>query len=272
MPTVTLPGQRTGVAYIWLIVLSPILLLLFSLALLAIGLWRDVDSVAVIGAVGVVASLILPRMQGTVEIGPGGVKGDLEGEIFREVILKGLEQGLPAEDTLELAADASVAGPRAFRDDEAALRFWGDVTPWTSTSASWFRSGRSEIARQLGSAMVAQSVVLDRDTGAIVERVAQKKKWSVGREVRVEAMEGRGYRIFDFVITTRKGPIFIETGVFSRRTLVERARAIASFLRGREVLATLMVVPDGTNADHPDPDVHVVEISRLEGLLSELPA
>jgi hypothetical protein len=39
------------------------------------GFWRHVDSVARIGAIGIIASLALPPMQGAFEIGPG-IKGD----------------------------------------------------------------------------------------------------------------------------------------------------------------------------------------------------
>jgi hypothetical protein len=53
VPRLEVPGQRTGLAYVWLILLSPMLLLLAGIALLAVGLWRQVDSVSAIGAVGV---------------------------------------------------------------------------------------------------------------------------------------------------------------------------------------------------------------------------
>jgi hypothetical protein len=275
MPMLNRPGRRTGLAYIWLILLSPALLLLSGIGLLTIGLWREVDSVAAIGAVGVVASLLLPRMQGAFEIGPGGVKGDLEGEIFREVISKGLESGLPAEDALELAADASVARSRTLLDDEAPLAFWRDLRPWTRSTWQWMPSGHShsEIARLLGAQVVAQTVRLDTEVSAIVERVATEKKWSVERQMRVNAEEPGRYRIFDFVINTRKGSIFIETGVFSRpEKLALRAHAIAEFVRRQEPFATFVVVPDGSVSSQPEPEVTVVEVGQLEARLRELPA
>jgi hypothetical protein len=57
------------------IVLGPMLLLAGGVVLLVMGFWRHVDSVAAIGAVGIVASLILPRMQGAFKIGSGGIEG-----------------------------------------------------------------------------------------------------------------------------------------------------------------------------------------------------
>jgi uncharacterized membrane protein len=40
--------------------------------LLVMGFVRHVDSVAAIDAIGIVASLLVPRMQGAFKIGPGG--------------------------------------------------------------------------------------------------------------------------------------------------------------------------------------------------------
>jgi uncharacterized membrane protein len=49
--------------------LGPVLLLAAGVVLLVMGFWRRVDSVAAIGAIGIVASLVLPPMQGAFEIG-----------------------------------------------------------------------------------------------------------------------------------------------------------------------------------------------------------
>lgn len=49
--------------------LGPVLLLAAGVVLLVMGFWRHVDSVAAIGAIGIVASLVLPPMQGAFEIG-----------------------------------------------------------------------------------------------------------------------------------------------------------------------------------------------------------
>jgi hypothetical protein len=46
-----------------------VLLLAAGVVLLVMGFWRHVDSVAAIGAIGIVASLVLPPMQGAFEIG-----------------------------------------------------------------------------------------------------------------------------------------------------------------------------------------------------------
>jgi hypothetical protein len=54
--------------------------------LLVMGFVRHVDSVAAIDAIGIVASLLVPRMQGAFKIGPGGIEGDLEKDVYRGVI------------------------------------------------------------------------------------------------------------------------------------------------------------------------------------------
>jgi hypothetical protein len=111
VPNLKLPGARTGFAYLWAIALGPVLLLATGVALLVMGFIRHVDSVAAIGAVALVASLLLPRMQGAFKIGPGGIEGDLENEFFREVIRQARESGQDAESALELGFDAERALP-----------------------------------------------------------------------------------------------------------------------------------------------------------------
>ena len=59
----------------WSVILGPALLAVFSVGLTLLGLVQDSEGVATIGALGIVASLILPRMKGPFEFGPGGFKG-----------------------------------------------------------------------------------------------------------------------------------------------------------------------------------------------------
>jgi hypothetical protein len=56
MPSLKLPGARTGVVYVWAMFLGPVLLLIAGVTFLAMGLWLDVDRVAAIGAIGMKTS------------------------------------------------------------------------------------------------------------------------------------------------------------------------------------------------------------------------
>jgi hypothetical protein len=280
MPRLGPPGARFGLAYLWAIVLSPMLLQTASVVLLAMGFWRHVDSVAAIGAIGVVASLILPRMEGAFEIGPAGIKGGLESEFFRAIVGKALELGEGAERAIELATDA--AGPPTATQstsETAEVRWWlpprgsrpGSVDRlWPSTLAAT----RARVADLLADQVVGESVRLGGDTAAIVDRVANEREWRVNRNVRMPlADDDVGYRIFDFVIETRKGTIFIETVNFRRpEGLSGPLTYIDAALHGREFLAAFVVVPDRKFAIREHPNVEVVPVGDLERRLRELSA
>src|SRR5262249_15610254 len=159
-----------------------------------------------------------------------------------------MDQGLPAEETLELASDASFAtSDAALPESESPIALgvtsWNQALGRTYWTALRTRPG-SQLARVLGEHVVSQSVALDRETSAIVDRGAEEKGWRVKREVRAENPKRAAvFRIFDFVIETRESSIWLETGVFSTaERLAARARSIASILRSREALAVFIVV------------------------------
>src|SRR5262249_21736252 len=149
-------------------------------------------SVAAIGAISVVASLVLPRMQGAFEIGPGGIKGDLESEVYRGVVQKGLDSGLDAEEAVELAeaqtGPPGSTGPtrwRALRPYVTLGRTWHDDIAIADT---W---PRVRLADLLANEVVEESLRLGRETAEIVERVAgEKRGWQVRREVRLGPASG----------------------------------------------------------------------------------
>jgi hypothetical protein len=116
---------------------------------------------------------------------------------------------------------------------------------------------------------------LERDVSAIVERVAAKKRWQVGREVsrRLEDDPQKRFRIFDFVIQTRKGSVFVDTAVLrTPEALVTRVHAIADALPEEGVLAAFIVVPNGSISGHPGHEVDIVEVGKLEATLTAIPA
>src|SRR4051794_29077072 len=60
MRTVSAPGLATARLYVWLVLLSPLLLLLFSIGLVVVGIWVRYEAVAGIGAAGIIGGLLLP--------------------------------------------------------------------------------------------------------------------------------------------------------------------------------------------------------------------
>ena len=149
--------------------------------------------------------------------------------------------------------------------------------PWEIRSgavgpARWWAPTRTTIADLLAAGIVDTSLRLQQDAGTIVDRVAKEKHWQVKRQVRVEAPDGQSYRIFDFVITTRKGLIFVETVILKQPDIVSRTIAsIDQTLRDQNVLAAFVVGPDvGFYAYVPE-NLKVVPIGDLERRLRELP-
>ena len=65
-------------------------------------------------------------MQGAFEIGLAGIKGDLENEVYREVIEKARESGLGAERAIELAADATTNVPSSSQELEIQVQNSGE--------------------------------------------------------------------------------------------------------------------------------------------------
>jgi len=85
---------------------SPVLLLAAAITLTVIGLVANSEGVATIGAIGIVAALVLPRMKGPLEIGPSGVKGGTVDEFFDYAWRQGVESGLDPDEAREVARAA----------------------------------------------------------------------------------------------------------------------------------------------------------------------
>jgi hypothetical protein len=275
MPRLVLPGPRTGLAYIWAIVLSPLLLLAASVALLVMGFWRHVDSVAAIGAIGVVASLVLPRMRGAFEIGPAGIKGDLDNEVYRDVIEKARDRGWDADRAIELASDTTRSPlPPHLRHSLGVLTELRHAR-WLPSADPVLRAPRYTLADALASDVVEESERHRRQVAAIVERVAGEKGWEVTQDERVPPPPGERWdRVFDFVLGTPRGQIFMDVVIVrdpeNLRTIVAAVNAV---LRDRERLAALVVIPDVRFPAPPTRgDPEVVRIGQLERRLREISA
>jgi hypothetical protein len=271
MPELKLPGARTGIAYYWAVVLSPVLLLAAGASLLVLGFWRDVDSVAAIGAVAIVASLILPRMRGAFEIGPGGVKGDFENEIYREVIEKARAGGVDAQEAIELAAGAAVppwtTEPSETSTEMTTSLFRIHSPSWSGRMQSGIRSG---LAEALAREFVDESVGLERESAEIVKRVATERGWDVRQNVR-RVGPGGTYN-FDFVLTTQTEPILIEAVNFrNAENLSAKATDFTRALQDHHFLAAFLVIPNHKAAAAYVPEkVQIVPVGDLERKLREV--
>jgi hypothetical protein len=243
-----------------------VLLLVAGVVLLVMGFLRHVDSVAAIGAVGIVLSILLPRMQGAFKIGPSGIEGELEGEFSSEVREQARAMGKDADQADELAADAAGEPPVPTTSDPLSLQ-------WRALQRQPRLSWRRSVADLLATEYVRESVGLELEVAQIVERVASEKGWQVAHGVRVGGTPGP-YRIFDFVITTRKGLIYIEALTLRQpeRTLANRLAAISGALQVAEFSAAFVVMPNVPFTTYLPENVDVVPIGDLERRLRELPA
>lgn len=254
MLALKVPGRRTGLIYLWAIALGPMLLFAAGVFLLLMGFWRDAESVSAIGAIGIVASLILPRMQGEFEIGAGGIKGALEGEIFREVIKKARESGVGAEQAIELAAGAA-----------------GQPGPTSPTSPDPSAASRSRLVNTLVNEFIGESVRLGRETTAIVERVAGEKGWDVRPGWRRIGPGGVPF-VFDFTIGTDRGLIFVETVNFrERQALYDKVAAVSAALPDQNFRRAFLVIPNtkATAAYVPE-NLSIVPVGDLERKLRKI--
>jgi hypothetical protein len=71
-------------SYRWLLLFGPWALAVIGVSLIGVGLFADRPSEVALTAIGfgaamTIAGVLLPRMRGPVELGPGGVKGAVEG-------------------------------------------------------------------------------------------------------------------------------------------------------------------------------------------------
>jgi hypothetical protein len=255
MRPVALPGVSTARLYVWLILLSPLLLVLAGVVLLLVGLAQDHDAVAVTGAVAVVAGLLLPRMQGAFEVGPSGIKGNLgSGDIASEVLRQGLDQGVTQNKAIEWALDAG--------GEESPSRNVADAVAQVRQQATY------EAARQF----VNQALTLEAEVADTITRFAQEKGWNVERGTLVEVSAGRTREI-DFVIHTRGDrKLLIEVAVIrSDRGYYERAKWMAEAVATTDALAGFVVVPVGSMHGRPVDKVHIIEAPALEKNLRNYP-
>jgi hypothetical protein len=242
-----LPGYRTAVLFLWLATLSPVLLLVASVATIGLGLWRDADGVAAVGAAGLLAALLLPAMTGEFEL-PGGIKGTLDGG-WRELVNKGIEQGAPPAKAIELASDAvdAVGSTRQLTRDSV-------------------RSARSELANQLVEMYMGQGLHLYTAANQVVGAIAAERAWQIDRDVPVDTETGR--RVLDFVLSTNGTKIAIETAVApGAGWIIAKAHETAQAAQEIGADLTFLVVRDIPRAPRPEENVEVLTLPELEARL-----
>ncbi len=108
MPELPSDYQAFRRSYRWLLSYGPWALTALGLALIGVGLFADRPGEVALAAIGFgaamcIAGVLLPRMHGSFELGPRGVKGTIEGlpEAVRLVAItakEAAEQAIPADE------------------------------------------------------------------------------------------------------------------------------------------------------------------------------
>jgi hypothetical protein len=106
-PELPSDSQEFRRSYRWLLLYGPWALGVIGLVMVAVGLFADRPGEVALAAVGfgaamVIAGVLLPRMHGPLELGPGGVKGAVEGLpqalMLVAVAREAAEQAIPADE------------------------------------------------------------------------------------------------------------------------------------------------------------------------------
>jgi hypothetical protein len=160
------PGLRTARLYVWLLICSPALLFLSGAVLIGVGIGFDQSGVAVLGAAGVLAGLVLPHVVGRFEFGPRGARADMRDiQLYTDLITTGMEGGLTPGTAVEVAIDAAEdAGVGE------AVHFWSDVARSATELPSqalpmWNESVRRGLARQNMSEAIGLEGEVERGVG-----------------------------------------------------------------------------------------------------------
>ena len=252
------PGDRTARLYVWFVLASPLLLLIVSIALTVYGVRRGSEGVAAVGALGIVASLVLPRMSGDFEFGVKGFKGNLLGDTYTEF----LRRGFSAEEAGALALEETAAARRDTELEEwnAAIERAIRFNPWAHVVAS----------RRVSEGRAHEEAVAE-----VVRGVARERGWNLRHQVGVEPEPDLDRpRMIDLVVETGSGsPILIEAQdhrfagnwlVFLRRRLRDERERVGA-------VAALIVVPDMSDIVERDSEgVEVIKLSNLRARLSSI--
>jgi hypothetical protein len=232
---------------LWWTLLGPVLVVVVSFVLLALGFWQDSDVVAGFGAAGVVIGLTLPLLT-RVELG-GGTVGPSFASDFRQIAFEAyrtaVEAGAPPRKAAEIVGDVEDC-VRA----EHPGRYIGP-TEW----------GSPDSVRQ----RVWDAVTLDREVGAIMQRLSHELGWTI--ELDVESPFGS----VDFVVSTGTDPIAVQAAGVDEYRSADRLRRAAGRLG---IVRGALVVPDGSagaarlhSAPRTDLLPAVIEVQELAAWL-----
>jgi hypothetical protein len=238
--------------YVWLLLWGPVVLLVASIGLTLLGLWQDSEGVATIGALGVVASLILPRMKGPFKFGPAGIEGDFRDEFFEDVIRTATARGLPQQRAVELAEDLTQELARHSEPQQV----WGSY-------ADAERLARRSFERALWGKYVEyrveDAVIFEADIAIIASEVADERGWTV-LEGAVRFEDEATARQIDFVLETEDGDVLIEASDIKRagiglHMLRHKLGVTKTSVNAR---AAIVVIPD---------DAELITKTEFEGVL-----
>jgi hypothetical protein len=251
------PWERSGQMYVFLLLWGPVLLLAASIGLTVLGLWQESDGVATIGALGVVASLILPRIKGTFKFGPGGFEGGSWDEFFEDVVRRAKDRGLPDDRARELAEVVT---------QELAEQSALPPPPWGSYPDAAERVARQSFERAVWGKFieyrVEDAVMFQADIAICLNEVADERGWGPVWEGEVRFDDEATARQVDFVLETPDGDVLIEASDIKRAGIgLHMLRHKLGETKSRvNARAAIVVIPD-------DADPGLITKSEFEGVL-----
>ncbi len=243
--------------YVWLIFLGPVLLVGASVVLLVVGLANDSEGVSTVGAVGIVAGLVISRMKGPFELGASGIKGTLDDELIAEIVRRGLEEGYPPEKVGELVAEA-LPMQASTTDQGTAVG--------TDIISNAIEESKRRLARGLAEQQLGRGLLHEREIKGILDRAALENGWTVATNV-VTAFGGRRM-VADFVVSAGDKKVVVEAVPATPTRFGVKPGFTAQLAKSLEADASLIVIPDGIPP--PPSTEEVITIGRLRERLAEL--
>ena len=250
-PWLPAPGANSALAYLWLIFLGPILLLAAGIVLTVVGLSQESAGVATIGAIGIVASLILPRMKGLFKLGPGGIEGEFRDELLDEIMRQAMARGLPQSEAQQVAQTA--------RDELSP------EPPFITPPAG------EDLTRRVWSTYAATFVdhALDHQRAVleVARRVAEQRGWRIAEEPPELGLYGR----VDMAMETNDGLVLIEANNLTSwggNGFIMLRWALAAAKQALGARAAFIVLPDRAVLESGELEgVEIAKLSELEDAL-----
>jgi hypothetical protein len=129
-----------------------------------------------------------------------------------------------------------------------------------------------ESERQTGLAreQVSEAIALEPEIERTLQNVAAERGWEFHKDVTVSI--GEAQTRVDYTLDTDYGPLLIEFAAIKRspNALVQRTAMLKAAMHRLNAWRGKLVVPDGAVHGAPEPDVTIVEVSRLRDAMNDV--